>query len=556
MIERVEVIRGGGSALFGSNAIGGIINIIIKEPNANSVTLSNTTNLIYGKKTDFNTSFNASIVSDDYKTGVMFFGSTRQRNPFDYDGDGFTELTKINMKNLGFRAYYKPGIHSKFTFEYHNIGEFRRGGNKLNLPAHKADITEQLDHNINTGGVKFDIFSGDFKHRLNAYTSAQVIDRKSYYGSQQDSDAYGITENTTFVSGVQYTYSMDTLLFLPSELTLGGEYNNDHINDEMPGYKRFFDQKINIISFFAQNEWKSSKVSILLGGRIDKHNLVRKSIISPRLNLLYNPVEWISSRVSFSTGFRAPQSFDEDLHTSILGGEAAFVRLNPDLETERSQSFSASIDFNKKIGGKETNFLIEGFYTTLENVFVLEEAGKDENNNIILEKRNGAGSIVKGVNLEGMIIPSRKVQLQFGMTFQTSEYQEPEKWSDNDNIKPQKKMFRTPNNYGYFTANMDVTKPMKVSLSGTYTGSMLVQHFAGYIENDTEKETPGFFDVNLKLSYDLRISSSVKLQLNTGMHNIFNSYQDDFDKGEFRDGGYIYGPSLPRTFFFGLKLMI
>lgn len=80
----------------------------------------------------------------------MIFGSwTRQRSPFDYDGDGFTEIGKINVKNVGFRGFYKPGNFSKLTIEYHNLGEFRRGGNHLDLPPHDADITEQIEHNIN-----------------------------------------------------------------------------------------------------------------------------------------------------------------------------------------------------------------------------------------------------------------------------------------------------------------------------------------------------------------------------------------------------------------------
>ena len=74
MIERVEVIRGGGSALFGSNAIGGVVNIITKEPLRNSLSLANTTNLIEGKTAEFNTSFNGSFVSDNHRAGVYLFG--------------------------------------------------------------------------------------------------------------------------------------------------------------------------------------------------------------------------------------------------------------------------------------------------------------------------------------------------------------------------------------------------------------------------------------------------------------------------------------------------
>jgi Outer membrane receptor for ferrienterochelin and colicins len=114
MIERVEVMGGGGSALFGSNAIAGTINIITREPVANSVTLANTSSLIDGRETDVNTSVNASVVSDNNKGGVMIFGSSRpSRSALDYDGDGFTELTKIEAKNIGFRGFTAPAITAK-----------------------------------------------------------------------------------------------------------------------------------------------------------------------------------------------------------------------------------------------------------------------------------------------------------------------------------------------------------------------------------------------------------------------------------------------------------
>lgn len=556
MIERVEVVRGGASAIFGSNAIAGTINIITKEPTINSVMLSNTSSLIYGKKTDINTSFNASVVSDDYKTGIMIFGSTRQRSPFDYDGDGFTEIGEINLKNIGFRGFYKTSNFSKLTIEYHNLGEFRRGGNHLVLPPHEADIAELTEHNINSGGLKFDIFSKNSKYKFSVFTSAQKIDRKSYYGAQKDPNAYGYTDDKTIVAGMQHTYSMDTLLFMPAQLTVGTEYNTNEMIDKMLGYNRTISQIVNTKSFFLQNEWKNEKISILAGGRFDKHNLIKDPIICPRLNFRFSPTQLMSLRASYSTGFRGPQAFDEDLHITAVGGNVALISLNPDLKTEKSESYSASVDFYKTFGQVQTNLLIEGFYTYLDNVFVLEEIGTDSSGNIMLERRNGSGAVVQGINFEGKIVTSKNLQFQFGFTFQKSEYVENQKWSDNENLTPHRKMFRSPDRYGYLTANYNVDKNFNISLSGTHTGSMLVQHFAGYVAEDTEKKTPDFYDLMLKLTYNFKLNSSANLQLNGGVQNIFNSYQNDFDKGEFRDAGYIYGPSLPRTVFFGLKIII
>jgi outer membrane receptor for ferrienterochelin and colicins len=555
MIERVEVVRGGGSAIFGSNAIAGTINIITKEPLTNSATLSNTSTFIDGKTPDINTSLNASVVSDDNKSGIIIFGSVRQRSPFDDNGDGYSEITKLDVKNIGFRGFYKTSNYSKLTLEYHNLYEFRRGGNDFDRPPHEADIAEQAEHNIHTGSLNYDLFSKNNKHHLNIYSSAQLIGRTNYAGAQQDLNAYGKTDGKTLVAGVQYTYSMDKLLFMPAELTMGTEFDLDKLHDEILGYNRVTDQTVNTRSAFIQNEWKNKKVSILVGGRFDKHNLISDPILSPRLNLRYNPNELISFRASYSTGFRAPQVYDEDLHGSAIGGEIAFVQNSPDLKTEKSKSFSGSVDFDKIFGSVQTELLIEGFYTKLENVFLLEETGTGSDGIVVFERRNGSGAVVQGINMEGKVAPSKNLQFQFGVTLQKSEYTEAQQWSDNENLLPQKKMFRSPGQYGYLTADYQAMKNFNLSLSGTYTGSMLVQHFAGYITEDSEVNTPDFFDLNLKLSYDFTLSSAT-LQLNGGVQNVFNSYQDDFDKGQFRDAGYIYGPSLPRSFFFGVKIKL
>lgn len=85
---------------------------------------------------------------------------------------------------------------------------------------------------------------------------------------------------------------------------------------------------------------------------------------------------------------------------------------------------------------------------------------------------------------------------------------------------------------------------------------MYVPHMAGYIEKDKLEKSGDFFDANIKLNYDFTISGNYVLQLNCGVQNIFQSYQKDFDRGEFRDAGYIYGPGLPRSWFAGIKLSL
>ena len=551
MIEKVEVIRGGGSAIFGSNAVAGTINILTREPQFNSISLGNSTTLIGMKKADVNTTLNASVVSLNNKAGITIFASARQRSPFDYDGDGFTEIGKINAKNIGFRGYLKTSDYTKLSIEYHTLDEFRRGGNNLSLPAHEADITEQTEHKIHCAGLKYDIFSKNSKHWFQIYSSLQNIDRNSYYGTGKDPNAYGNTKDFASVSGFQYVFYMDKFLFMPATLTSGIEYNYNSLYDESIGYNRIIEQKINIYSAFIQNEWHKEKLSFLIGGRIDKHNMVKNPIISPRGNIRYSPLKWMSLRAGYAMGFRAPQAFNEDLHIAAVGGEVSLISIDPALKPEKSHSANASIDFNTKWSSSAIDFLVEGFYTVLNDVFILEENGHDATGNLLLTRTNGSGATVAGVNFELKYIPTKKLEIQAGFTYQQSRYKQPEVWSET--IEAQRRMFRTPDTYGFLTVYYSPLKDFDISLSGTYTGSMLVQHFAGYIAEDAETTTKPFFDTNLKLSYSFKLKDDFSLEVSAGMKNILNSYQRDFDQGELRDAGYIYGPSLPRSVFFGLK---
>ncbi len=96
MIDRIEVMRGGGSALFGSSAIGGTINIITKDPQVNTAMLSHTlTSIGISGALDNNTTLNASVVTDNNKAGIMVYGQSRYRDGYDHDGDGFTEIPML-----------------------------------------------------------------------------------------------------------------------------------------------------------------------------------------------------------------------------------------------------------------------------------------------------------------------------------------------------------------------------------------------------------------------------------------------------------------------------
>ena len=442
---------------------------------------------------------------------------------------------------------------------------------------------EQIEHSINTGGLKFSAFSKDQKHAFNAYASAQHIVRDSYYS------AYGHTTDFTGVLGAQYIYHFDKLFFMPSDLTGGVEFNHDNLDDKATDMQKYRDaalaedptatgdrlqqlidkytpdplkQIVNIASAYVQNEWKSEQWSFLIGGRLDKNSIMSKAIFSPRANIRYNPTQDINIRFSYAEGFRAPQAFDEDLHISNVGGELISIVRAKDLKEERSRSVNASMDWYHYFGDFQANLLIEGFFTKLSDPFVLTAPVEDPKGSgyLIQTRVNGSGAKVYGGTLEGKIAWRDKIQLQAGLTVQRSLYDSPEEWSaDKEHLSDEERhsdrILRTPDVYGYFTATFNPTKALSVALNGNYTGRMYVPHLMSEVDGtaDLLVKSPDFFELGAKVAYDIDFSGMC-LQFNVGVQNIFNSYQKDFDKGATRDSGYIYGPGAPRSYFAGVKL--
>lgn len=612
MIERVEIVRGGGSALFGASAIGGTINIITKEPSENSAELAHTITGATNGSTAFdnNTTGNVSVVTTNGKAGFYLYAQSRHRSAYDRDGDGYTDLPTLDNKTLGLSTFLRLTDYSKVTLKYHGLKEFRRGGNNLFLPPHEANIAEQIEHTINGGSLAYDLFNPNGKGHFSAYASFQNVDRKSYYGglgelasaaegqkalneayklglsldmSEEDAAklpddqqeilanaqaydkaqrAYNVTHNINYIAGAQYVHNFDRLLFMPADLTVGAEYSFDRIKDRSLGYNSLLEQRVRISSAFVQNEWKNAHWGLLLGGRLDKHNLISHLIFSPRVNLRYNPTPNTNFRLTYAGGFRAPQAFDEDLHTKISDGDRVKIALAKDLKEERSHSFSASADLYKSFGTVQTNLLIEGFYTRLNNMFATRKLADDVviDGARVEERYNSNGATVFGLNLEGKASLTSWAQLQAGFTWQNSRYRTAEEWDDDaaDEFKTTKRLLRTPDTYGYFTLNVRPTIDFNVSLSGVYTGRMYVGHPKGGSERTKDfsiiERTPSFLTLNLKLAYDFYLYNQVKLQASAGVQNLLDAYQKDLDKGPTRASDYVYGPTQPRSIFLGVKI--
>ena len=556
MVDRIEVIRGGGSALYGANAIAGVVNIITKEPSRNSFNISNTSAFTQKGTYDINTNMNASVVSENQKAGLFLFGVQRNRQQYDRDDDGYSDIPHLNSTTVGFRSYFKTSDYSKITAEYHHTTEFRRGGYGIDsLQPHESPLTEQLKHNIDAATAKWDMYTADNKHFVSVYTSFQHIARDSYFGTNYNPNAYGKSTDIVSVTGAQYRFSYPCGI-MNADLSAGAEYSYNQLRDQILGYDRNTLQRVHLGGGYVQNEWKNKQWSILVGGRLEQHSLLDKPVFSPRANIRYTPIEPIILRLSYASGYRAPQIYEEDLHVGAVGGEVSLISLADTLKPEYSHSISGSIDMYKRFGKWDLNLTLEGFFTQLNDVFTLVENGHDAQGNLLLTRTNASGARVAGMNIEAKVGFGHLLTFQAGYTYNHSRYIEPLQWSENPNIAPQRRMFRTPDHYGYFLCNIEPVEHFHIVTNGKVTGNMLVQHFAGYVPEDEEVTTPTFFEWDIKLCYDIPLYKHYTLEINAGVKNILDQFQSDLDKGMDRDAGFIYGPATPRTFFAGINLKI
>ncbi len=564
MIDRVEVIRGGGSALYGGNAIAGVVNIITKPPVENSFEGKYTYGFIGGKTPDYSYQMNGSSLSDEQDIGFYLFGNYNKRDTYDANGDSFSEIPTITGTSFGARAFYNPNIKSKLTLDFQTMNEYRRGGDSINLPPHEVMMAEDMTHNLTAGGITYESFFNNDLSKYSVYASFNVTDKKNYTGVGKDLNGYGFTNSQVYVGGIQLNHTVKDFIIGEGIITTGLEYQNENVQNEATGYRSNLNQTVNLAGLYAQYDWIFNEhLNLVSGLRFDKHSMIDNFIINPRFTFMYKRANDMTIRATASTGYRAPQAFDEDLHAELRSGRRLIIELDKDLKEESSLSFNLGADKYHNFGDFPFSFSFELFYNQLSNVFINEEKGIDEKGNILLVKKNGDGAKVYGMSGEMRTSYFEYYQLQVGVTYQKGEYDSPFVWSaaDPENNIPEQsteKILRTPDFYGYMTAYINPIEHLELTLSAIYTGAMEVPHFAGGIAPDgstiSENKlfvSPEFIELNASLSYIFYDKPETTVTL--GVNNITDQYQDNFDRGPNRDTNFIYGPLKPRTVRVGLS---
>lgn len=565
MIERVEIVKGGGSALYGGSAVGGVVNVITARPRNNFANLTLRSALMGMENGEYRLSANAGVVNDKRNIATHVFGGGYAKNPWDANGDGYSEIGKVRQVMAGTETFIDAPHDGELQLKFHVLQEKRRGGNRFSAPEHDADIAESITTRRYGGELRFSQLVNSHLNYDLGYGFAYT-ERDSYYGGggnialNENSPAedlntkltalgaYGFTKNPVHVADATTNFAFSGLG--DHIITVSGQFMSDGLNDNIPGYNRKINETFYNIGGVLQYDWMFAKWGeIVLGARLDKHSELSDGILSPRAALMFTPTKWLKTRTSLSTGFRAPQIFDEDLHITMVGGEGAVIRNVDGLEKERSFSIAQQVEMDFDFeSGWELKTGANGFYTKITDAFeVYEDDDPTTAGQLEMFRHNRGKTTVAGAEVELEVSYQKTWGIGTGWTFEKAKNNTP------DEDFGQKDLFRTPNVYGYFDTWLNVLNGLAFSTTVEITGNMKVPHYAGYIAEDRLDETPWFADWSANISYKIDLKDDRYLSPFIGIKNILDNRQDDYDKGANRDAGYVYGPRMPRTLFAGIK---
>lgn len=535
MIERIEVVKGGGSALYGPGAVGGVVNIIPREP-------SRSGGLLEVRSDTFGATANVSLngsgdwVSADRRTFVTAFGQVDRVSPVDVNGDGFTEVSRRRMHATGVRVNrYELDGRAKLTLDGTHVQEHRRGGDALRLPPHEALIAEAIDsRRLALSGTWFHSVSRRFDYRITG--SSADADRDSYYGTGRDPNAYGASGSRVSVVDSQLNHYLGR-----HTISWGAQGTVETLADSQPAYGRTTDATYTNAGVFVQDDWSfAPRWQLLLGLRGDRHSALSRPVLSPRVAVMHSPVPALDIRVSAARGFRAPQVFDEDLHLSSVAGNIRIISLDPQLREERSASFMAGFEWKPQAGPGQALLEINGFQTTLSDLFHVQEADDPATPLAEFMKVNFGRAQVYGIELNAGWGIGDTFVLQGGIVVQRARFAEPEPdFGSRD-------FFRTPRRYSNLTLTWQAPRAAELFLAVRHTGSMLAPHYAGFVAEDRLERTPAFAVLDVGVARTFRVGTGPRLTLGLFGRNLTDAYQPDLDRGPLRDSAYVYGPRFPR----------
>lgn len=569
-IDRIEVVKGGSSVLYGPEAIAGVVNLITAEPAESGFEIDAGFSSVRGDTSDWESSFRGDFVADDGTFALSAYGFYTDREGLDLSTDGFTEIPEFENTVVGLQTWWNPNNQMQLKANYQYMDQSHRGGSDLSVREEDAIVAESLAHEIHTAQVRWDHqINSDFDYSLGA--SYMNIERESFYGGRSGSEQlaydnrpfplipipielwvplnqgqvddaarsiFGLTEDEVIYLESQFNHYLDA-----HTISYGVQYRYEEVKDgplfSGTGTPTTKDDFANI-GVFVQDQWKITEgLELVPGVRFDKHDNVDDAIFSPRLAAIWTPNEEVTLRASWSTGFNAPGAFNEDQHIGVRNGEGVVIRNAPGLEEESSQTFSFGGEFRP--GGLDGKVVLHSqiHLTLLEDTFDIVDTGAPG----VQLRENGPDSeiFVWESNLNWQITDHFSVDA--GLSYIKARFDDPVERVTGLITNEYTENPEWTGHFGLVYENHDLFDAFVLL---NYTGSMI----AVGEDADIWRNTPDFYVVDLGISKEFHIPVFDSITLAAGIENIFDDRQDDLqDNGEDRDVTYFYGPSKPRTYY-------
>ncbi|MDO7137220.1 TonB-dependent receptor [Algibacter lectus] len=549
LIEQIEIVKGPASSLYGSEAVGGLINIITKLPENAPRFFADSYATGWGE-VNLDLGFNTRVGKKaNLLFGVNYFN---YNNPIDNNGDNFTDLTLQNRISVFQKWNFKRKENRVLSLAGRVFYEDRWGG-EMQWNSDFRGGNEIYGESIYTK-------RGELLGKYQLPIKEKVMFQFSYTDHDQNS-VYG---DTVFLAQQKIGFGQFTWdkSLKNHDLLFGAAARYNYYNDSTPA--TLGADEVVIPSVFAQDEIKiSKKNTLLLGARYD-YDKRHGNIFTPRIAYKFKPTPDDVFRVNAGTGFRVVNIFTEE-HAALTG--ARDVVIAEALKPERSVNIN--LNYLKKFYTKSGSIIgldISTWYTHFSNLILPDY---DTNPNQIIYDNLDGKAVTKGVSVNLDAIVTSGVKLLVGGTFQDVSQTE-------NGIKERQILTER------FTGTWAATyKNYKYNLSVDYTGNIYGPMRLPLLSDldPRSQNSPVWSIQNIQLTFDslenLEIYGGVKNLLNwtpnKGNPFIIARANDPFDKdvtfdnngnaqvtpdnpyGLTFDPTYVYAPNQGIRAFLGLR---
>lgn len=494
LVDRIEVVKGPASSIYGSEAMGGVINIITKNAlTAPKLSLDVMTSTWSEDNIDLSTKFNvgkkaASLLSLNY------FNFTKR---IDQNKDNFTDATLqnrisvFNKWNFQRKENRLASLALRYLYEDRFGGEMQwtkanRGGDKIYGESIYTNRVEALG-----------VYQWPLKEQIITQFSYNYHNQDSFYGT----NPYDAQQKVAFVQ----TYW--DRKFGNHDLILGVTYKRTFYDDNTPGTSSA-DGLINqpmkspILGAFIQDQWDlDSKNTVLLGYRYD-YDKIHHSVHSPRFAWKFSPNPYHTLRFNFGTGFRVVNLFTED-HAALTGSREVVIK--SDLKPEKSINGNLNYIWKIPVGNRLINLDASAFYTYFSNKIVGDfDTDPDK---IIYDNLHGYG-ISKGASMNVDFSFSFPLSVNVGVT-----YLEVFQKLDDGNSKVQQ--LHAPKWSGTYSLTYKFPNALTLDFTGQFYGPMRLP----VLPDDFRPEYSPFYSLA-----NIQVSKAFKsgFEVYCGIKNLFN----------------------------------